>query len=141
MKMKLADIIFPAFLIALSVLGLSECGKFTESAALLPRICLWILIGLSAGIMLKALIRNEDKKIPFNWGRAGIIIGSLIAYVVLIPIAGYYAATVIFTFILMLVFGVKNKIGLIAVPLGFALFVFLVFGQLLSLTPPKPFFM
>ena len=119
MKMKLADIIFPAFLVALSTLGLSECRKFTESAALLPRICLWVLIILSAGI----------------------IIGALVVYVILIPIAGYYAATVLFTFALMLVFGVKNKIVLAAVPLGFALFVFLVFGQLLSLTPPKPFFM
>ena len=141
MKMKLADIIFPGFLIALSVLGLSECGKLTESAALLPRICLWILIALSACIMVKALIRREDKTISFNWGRAGIIIASLVIYVILIPIAGYYAATVLFTFALMLVFGVKNKIVLAAVPLGFALFVFLVFGQILSLTPPKPFFM
>ena len=141
MKMKLADIIFPAFLVALSTLGLSECRKFTESAALLTRICLWVLIILSAGIMLKAMVRKNDKTISFNWGRAGIIIGALVVYVILIPIAGYYAATVLFTFALMLVFGVKNKIVLAAVPLGFALFVFLVFGQLLSLTPPKPFFM
>ncbi len=141
MKMKLADIVFPGLLIAMSVLGLSECNKFTENAALLPRICLWILIALSVGIMLKALLRKEDKTIAFNWGRAGIIIAALVLYVVIIPIAGYYAATVLFTFALMFAFGVRNKVILIAVPLGFALFVFLVFGQLLSLTPPKPFFM
>ena len=141
MKMKLADIIFPACLIAMCVLGLAECRTLPQSAALLPRVCLWLLIALSLGIMLKALISKEDKTVAFNWKRAGIIIASLIAYVVLIPVAGYYAATVLFTFALMLVFGVKNKIVLAAVPLGFALFVFLVFGKLLSLTPPKPFFM
>ena len=141
MKMKLADIIFPVCLIGMSILGLTECGKLPQSAALLPRVCLWILIALAAGIMLKSLISKNNKTISFDWKRAGIILASLIIYVVLIPIAGYYVATILFTFALMFLFGVKNKVVLIAVPLGFALFAFLVFGQLLSLTPPKPFFM
>lgn len=140
-KMKFADIIFPLLLIIVSVLGMIETNNFTESAALLPRIVFGLIIVLSLVVMGKAVIKKETKRVKINWKRAFTIMGTTVAYVVLLPIIGYYVATILYIAATMYLFGVRNKITLVAVPIGFVIFVFIIFGKILSLTPPKPFFM
>lgn len=141
MKMKFADIIFPLLLIIMSVLGMIETNNFTESAALLPRIVFGLIIVLSLVVMGKAVIKKETKWVKINWKRAFTIMGTTVAYVMLLPIIGYYVATILYIAVTMYLFGVRNKITLVAVPIGFVIFVFIIFGKILSLTPPKPFFM
>ena len=140
-KMKFADIIFPLLLIIVSVLGMIETNNFTESAALLPRIVFGLIIVLSLVVMGKAVIKKETKRVKINWKRAFTIMGTTVAYVVLLPIIGYYVATILYIAATMYLFGVRNKITLVAVPIGFVIFVFIIFGKILSLIPPKPFFM
>lgn len=141
MKMKKADIIVPIVLIITSVLGIKETGNFTESAAILPKITFALIILLSLIILVKALITQSDKTVKFNWKRIIIMVALFGGYIIILPIVGYYVSTILFIGATMYMFGVRNKVTLIAVSIGFAVMVYIIFGLVLKLNPPKPFFM
>ena len=141
MKMKTADIGASVILLILCAFGYIESGNFTEQAAFLPRITFGLIAFLAVLQLIKVFVKTNDKFVSFEWNRVITILLLTVGYVVLIPILGYWISTVLFIAATMYGFGVKNKIALAAVSLGFAAFVYLVFVQVLSLNPPAPFFM
>lgn len=141
MKMKTADLGASILLLLLCAAGSIETGKFTQQAALLPRITFFCIAALSVLQLAKLLWRPSQKNVPFQWKRIFSIIGLAIFYVLLIPILGYWISTLLFIFASMAAFGVHSKIALVCIPAGFALFVYMVFVRVLSLSPPAPFFM
>lgn len=141
MKMKTADIGMSILLLILCALGYVETYHFTEQAALLPRITFGCIAALAGVQLVKAFFKSGEKIVRFQWKRVLTIVGLTVAYVILIPILGYWIATVLFIFCAMFAFGVRNKVALAAVSVGFAVFVYVIFVRVLSLNPPAPFFM
>ena len=136
MARKTSDQIGSIILIALSVAALVETGNFSESAALLPRITLGAILLLSV-IQLIMASRVPEEKITINFKRLGYILLPMILYALLMGIVGYYVCTIAFICAVMYIFGIRNKITLIVVPVAFCAFVFLVFAQGLSITLPS----
>ena len=58
-------------------------------------------------------------------------------YLILMNILGYYSATALFIAGVMFLLGCRDKKTLILIPLGFDLFVFLVFARILAINFPK----
>lgn len=141
MKMKTADLGVSILLLVLCAAGYLETGKFTKQAALLPRITFLCIAVLSIVQLIKLFWKLSDKTVPFQWKRILSIIGLAAAYVVLIPVIGYWIATILFIFVSMFLFDVRRKIVLVCVPVGFTVFVYMIFVCVLSLSPPAPFFM
>lgn len=141
MKMRTADLGASLILIAMCVLGFLETRNFTEQAALLPRITFGCIAFLSALQLGKVVGKKTDKTVSFQWKRVLIIMALSAGYVLLIPVAGYYVSTVLYIFFGMFLYGIRNKVLLCSIPVGFCLFVYLVFVRVLSLNPPAPFFM
>lgn len=140
MKMKTADLGVSILLLILCAAGYMEAGKFTEQAALLPRITFLCIAGLSVFQLVKLVWKPGDKTVPFQWKRVLAIIGLAAAYVILIPVLGYWISAILFIFAAMFAFGVRGKAVLVCIPAGFAVFVYVVFVRVLSLSPPTPFF-
>lgn len=141
MKMKTADLGISILLLILCAAGRIETRKFTEQAALLPRITFLCIAVLSILQLVKLFWRPNDKTVLFQWKRVLAIIGLAAAYVILISLLGYWISTILFIFAAMFVFGVRSRVMLVCIPIGFAIFVYVVFVRALSLSPPAPFFM
>jgi putative tricarboxylic transport membrane protein len=60
----------------------------------------------------------------------------LVVYILIIQLAGYYIASVVFIPLFLYIVGVKNILKLIPVSAGFILFVYVVFDLLLEVPMP-----
>lgn len=141
MKMRTADIFVSVLLLIMCVLGFVETTKFTQSAAMLPRITFGCIAVLSLIQLIKVLPKKESKTVSFSWPRVLKIMGLSVAYVLLLPVLGYYIDTILYIVATMFFFRVRNKWVLICVPVGFVIFVYFIFVRVLGLNPPSPFFM
>lgn len=136
MKRKTYDAIGSLIFIAVAVAGLLECRNFSDSAALMPTFTLGAILFLSV-IQLLMCSRVPDERAHINLKRMGIVLLALLLYVGLINVIGYYVCTLLFIAGLMFAFGIRKKKTLIAVPVIFCVFVFVVFAKGLSISLPS----
>ena len=135
MKQKAADVIGSIFLIALSAAGLVECRAFPDSASVLPTFTLGGILLLSV-LQILSLRRAPEEKVEINLKRVTVIIAALLIYVTLLRVVGYYFCTLLFIGGLMASFGIRKVKTLIAVPVLFCVFVYVVFAKGLSISLP-----
>lgn len=138
MKRKTYDAVGSLILIAVAVAGLFECRSFSDSAALMPTFTLGAILLLSV-VQLLTCWRAPDERACINLKRVGIVLLALLLYVVLIKVIGYYICTLLFIAGLMFAFGIREKKTLIAVPVIFCVFVFVVFVKGLAISLPSGF--
>lgn len=80
---------------------------------------------------------EDDKGVPPGSAvRALSIWAAAVAYVVVMPVAGYLLATPVFVAVVLRLFAVRRPLMLAAVPVGFTVPVFLVFVLLLRVRLP-----
>lgn len=109
---------------------------------LMPKI--YIIAGLAITVLLliqtirdKTQVVSEeneqDEKIKMN---LVYYLGLLILYVLAISFVGYYIATFLVILVLLIIKKVKNIVLLIAVPVVFNLFIFILFDFVIGLPIP-----
>ena len=103
----------------------------------IPRVWFFALIPVSI-LTLIQIVRGKDDPDP-KWGNVrlvAIILATLIITSGVIPYIGYYISSVIFIVITMWMLGSRSKIELIAVPVGWVLFSYFIFAELLGVRLP-----
>lgn len=127
--------------------------EFPFRSALYPRSIIIITALLSTALFLKAIIR-EKKKIPVTAGEEAApdspeakyhLFVSLIitlAYILIIPVLGYFLTTAIYIFTLMTLLKTDRKITLliIIVSVSVTLILYGVFGVALGIWVPRGLF-
>jgi putative tricarboxylic transport membrane protein len=140
---KIPNIVISIILIIVAGVFYSLTFQFPKMAmqdtgpAFMPRIYCGILIILGIilfiqGIKTKTTNNTAESTMKFALTSMGFIL----VYLVIIPVIGFYLSTVIIVFGLLLFSKVRNKIVLVSVSLGTALFVYVFFGKLLKVSIP-----
>ncbi len=114
-------------------------GSFTLGApgpGRVPTACGWVIVVLSALILVRVARERKAESLAFpQFPRVVAMAAGGIAYVFLLPVIGYYAATAVFLPPILLVLG-SSWLAAGGVTAGFLAFVFLIFDKLLSVPLP-----
>jgi len=111
-------------------------GGVTE-AGTIPRVWFYALVP-SVALVLIPIFRGKDEPDP-KWGNiklVGIVLTSLVISIALFQYIGYYISSAIFIVVCMWVLGSRNKIELVAVPVGWVAFSYFIFARLLNVRLP-----
>ena len=116
--------------------GASEYGPhiFPQFLAVCMFICALMLIGLA--VKNKSVVPADTINIRGMF-RAGIAILICIAYIIIMQLIGYLAATVIFLFVMMTFVQQKGLITRAVVSVTVALIIFLLFRNFLKIPLPE----
>jgi putative tricarboxylic transport membrane protein len=109
----------------------------TLGPAGLPQILLIIWAGLSLLLLVTAW--RSRKETPLFRGRVGVVIIAAIgsfAYLALIPLLGYFLATLLFAVGLMTALDSKRWISILLVSSGWIIFAYFTFYKLLGVPLP-----
>lgn len=128
--------------IVLALVFRVQASGLPEVAMRLPVLLIWLVIGLAAMMIIEEILKrrkrgraaaaafaDEDEVLaPVNWSVLGIFGAAIIAYVALIPIAGYILITPVFISGGLLLGKTLSPpkavlIGLIATALVWAIFI------------------
>ena len=140
--MKRIDICTGILLMLLSAYGFVYSSGLRGDAGTLPRL---VFIGLFLCGGLLALFTALDKKSAGeeekeDKKRLWAIILSILGYILIMNVVGFYLATVLYLAGTMYAFGVKSWKLLIGVPVVFDLIIFVAFEKMLAIQLPAPFF-
>ena len=120
-------------------------GTETETGpAFIPRIYGGLLFALGFALAAKSLRgRGEAAAEAGRLSVKNVVIGLALftAYVIMIPILGFYLMTLIMVAALLRLGRGRSPVLLIAVPAGVALFIYLFFEKLMSVPMPSMFFL
>jgi len=109
--------------------------KFLFSLAVIFSLLLIVQFFIRYKIIINNKINKEKEVI--NYGKMGLCIALIIGYFIVQSYLGFILTTTLFVFLGMLVAGYENKRILVLYPLGFTVFVTLVFVKLLALPLPR----
>jgi hypothetical protein len=108
------------------------------NASTIPRAWFYSLVAATALALLPIFTAKETPD-P-EWGGSlkniGIILGFLIISVVMFKFIGYYLSSALFVVATLWVLGVRKKIQLITLPLGWLVFSYFIFARLLYVQLP-----
>lgn len=114
-------------------------GSFTLGApgpGRVPAACGWLIVGLAAAVMVRGLADRRAAPLAFpQWPRVLAMAVAGVAYVTVLPILGYYAATALFLFPVLLLLR-ASWLAAFGVTAGFVGFVYLIFVRLLNVPLP-----
>jgi uncharacterized membrane protein YidH (DUF202 family) len=140
----LKEILFAAGAMAFSALFIVQSFKFSDSAALMPRILASLIIVLSVAMTYqgyrarqRAARAGEKEEIPhINVPLVATFLAFIVAYVLLIGILGYFVATPLFLIGTYLYLRAMSLRSAIIVACGFCALVYGVFVKVLHLPVP-----
>jgi hypothetical protein len=115
----------------------ARLGSMATTAATMPRFWFVVLIPVSV-LAFIPMLKGEEQHDP-KWGsvwRVAIVFGALIISFLLFPIIGYYLSSAMFLVAIMWVLGSRNKLELAAMPVGWVIFSYFFFAQLLNVRLP-----
>jgi len=112
-------------------------GSGNTDAGTIPRV--WFYALAPAVILtLIPIVRGQTDPDP-KWGNLrlmGLVFVALVVSVGLMGTIGYYVSSAIFIVVTMWLLGSRGKIELAVVPLGWVLFSYFLFAQLLNVRLP-----
>jgi hypothetical protein len=108
------------------------------NASTIPRVWFYALIPSTVLALFPIFTGKEtpDAKWGGNVKNVGIILSVLIISVFMFQFIGYYAGSALFVVITLWVLGIRNKIQLITLPLGWIAFSYIVFARILHVRLP-----
>ena len=146
------NIFVPLGLIILGIAWLKLCNDLTSAGigdssiwgtgATIPRFLLIIFVVLNAWILIVELIKASKAQAAETGEkdtgvlRAVLMMVILFAYTLILPVITYIPATIILLFLTMWLFNERNKLLLVCMPVGFTLFLYLVFTYALKISLP-----
>ncbi len=116
---------------------IARLGNMSTTAATMPRFWFYSLIPVSL-LAFIPMLKGEDDPDP-KWGnvwRVAIVFASLVISFSLFRFIGYYLSSAIFLVVVMWVLGSRNKIEMTAMPIGWVIFSYFFFAQLLNVRLP-----
>ena len=125
------------YLISFTFPGRSVFTGNMPPAYTIPRVWVYALIP-TVILTLIPIIRGKNDPDP-KWGNLkmiGIVLTLLVVSVGLFNYIGYYISSAIFIVVLMWLLGSRSKVELITIPIGWVLFTYFVFAQLLNVRLP-----
>ncbi len=135
--MKKGNIIFGSILLLVTCYLLfltyqipKPMSEFELGAGYVPTVYLYTAIVLLASIIIKEFLKQDDEKLKVN-SRALLFFLLIVVYVIGIRFAGYYIPTFIVLTALLYILGERRKYILLSVPVGFIVFIFVVFQKIL----------
>ncbi|WP_404364282.1 tripartite tricarboxylate transporter TctB family protein [Marinobacter sp.] len=142
MPKPLVELVAALIVIALSVAGFLEAQEYSGPSGYLPKGVTALAILLSAIWALQsvmALRKGEGAASPektINWPKFAFFTGLSLAYVIIIPLIGFFTSTLLFVPSVMLALGYRNKSILVAAPVIFVVVLYLLFGVILQVQLP-----
>lgn len=146
------DIFVPMGLLVTGIVWLNLALKMGSSGigdssiwgtgATIPKFMLAIFIVLNVWILIAELIKvgktqAEDAGEKDKGGlRVLLMIVTIFAYTLLLPIITYIPATIILLFLTMRLFNERRKLLLVCMPVGFTMFLYTVFTYALKISLP-----
>ena len=114
-------------------------GSFTLGApgpGRVPTVCGWAVVMLSAALLVRVMRDRQRQPLAFpQLPRVAATAAAGVAYVVLLPVIGYYVATALFLLPILRLLR-ASWVTAVGVTVGFMAFVFLVFDKLLGVPLP-----
>lgn len=151
--MKKYNYIISALMIALGGYIFLETGTYEigtsaqKNPALWPRFLAVALIVLSVALIIETIFSKDpemDRKDVIDWKGTGmkkvyLLFALMIGYVIVMNVFGMLIALLIMIPIVEWLMGCRNKIMLIALPVGLVVFCYIFFGVIMKITLPQPF--
>ena len=107
------------------------------SAGTIPRVWVLALVPFALLTLLPMITGKEKPDKPWkNLKLVAYVLAAIAASLLLFDYIGYYLSSALFIFVVMLLLKSCSKVQLIAVPVGWVIFTYLVFAKLLSVTLP-----
>ncbi|MUV37057.1 hypothetical protein JNUCC1_00863 [Lentibacillus sp. JNUCC-1] len=114
-----------------------KLGNQLIGAEFMPRVYCGLLIVLGFILLVQTYrdkSKKDEKKNTMKYALGTMVI--VLLYIIVIPLVGFYLATV-FTILGLLLFSkVKNKIIIFLLPIGTVAFVYVAFDKLLKVSIP-----
>jgi putative tricarboxylic transport membrane protein len=143
---KNPDIAICAVLAAILLVFVIDLGNIASVARIYPIFVLagsyvMIAIVLAQSVIRtkKQIVKSGESEPPLtrrNIARISIYCAAILAYIILIDVAGYIASTVVFGLFSLIFLGNKNKSVLIILPAAFAVLMYFVFDKFLYVQLP-----
>jgi hypothetical protein len=108
------------------------------NASTIPRVWFFALIPSTILALIPIFTGKEtpDEKWGGSLKNVGIILAALIICVIMFQFIGYYISSALFVVVTLWVLGIRSKIQLIALPLGWIVFSYVVFARILYVRLP-----
>lgn len=154
--MKKYNYVVSALMIALSAYILYECNTYgigtsaQKNPAVWPIFLAIMLIILSIALIIETLLKKETKEektaIIIDWKSSGmkkvyIMFGLTVIFLVIMKIFGMLVALLLLIPAIEWLMGCRNKIMLVALPIGLVAFVYVFFVVIMKITLPEPIWM
>lgn len=123
--------------------------NYPVSAARLPQILIFIIVGLSILMLIEAFTKRNDDSAKsegdtangkVNIRRVSIFIAMIASYILLMDIIGYFIITPLFVFAALMYLKATNVITAIILAVGFTVFIYGLFSLFLHVPVPKGIF-
>lgn len=151
--MKKYNYIISALMIALGGYIFLETGTYEigtsaqKNPALWPRFLAVALIVLAVALIIETIFSKDpemDRKDVIDWKSTGmkkvyLLFALMVGYVIVMNVFGMLIALLIMIPIVEWLMGCRNKIMLIALPVGLVVFCYIFFGVIMKITLPQPF--
>jgi len=108
------------------------------NASTIPRVWFYVLLPSTVLALFQIFTRKEmpDAKWGVSLKYVGIIFVVLVLSVMMFKYIGYYISSALFVVITLWVLGIRNKIQLITLPLGWVAFSYFIFAKVLYVRLP-----
>ena len=139
-------------MIALGIYILFETGTYEigqsaqKNPAVWPAFLAVSLIVLSVVLIVQSIFSHDPEMESFSidWTGTGmkkvyIMFGFMLGFVIVLKILGMLIALLILIPAIEWLMGCRNRVMLIALPVGLVAFVYVFFGVIMKLTLPGPF--
>lgn len=149
--MKKYNYIISVVMLALSGFVFLQASQYEVGSSAQKNPAVWpltlaaALAALSVALIIETLFSKdpEMKTSTINWASPGmkkvyIMLGLVVVFVVLMKLIGMLLALLLLIPAIELLMGCKNKVMLIAMPVGLVAFVYLFFVVIMKLTLPAP---
>jgi hypothetical protein len=107
--------------------------------AAFPRLMVVLIITLAIMIIARSIIKRNERNENITIDNVLILsigIGSLAAYMYIMPRIGYFITTPIYLFFLLFMQGNRKYLQMVATSMGFTLFAYLIFFRLFNVLLP-----
>lgn len=143
MPRPLIELVIALAVIAISIVGLFEAASYEGTSGYLPKAVLSLSILLSLFWALQSLLwmRRESASVASMNTESMVklvffLLGTL-AYVLLIPVIGFFITTLVFIPVISLMLGYRKRLMLTSAPIVFVAVVYLIFVLVLKIPFPE----
>lgn len=146
MTYRRAEIAASLALLLLSGLGWSQLADLPRDAAMFPGALLIAIAALSALMLGRALLGRaahlvDDKarnwRFALSWPRMCAGFAMLAGFLLVVPLLGFFTTSLVFIVLMAWSAGYRDAGRLIAVAIGFEVFVYLIFVALFDRPLPE----